>query len=392
MKTALICGISGQDGSYLARLLLDKGYEVVGTSRDAQMSGFANLSKLGILGNVRVVSMAMNDFRSVLQVLSQIKPDEVYNLAGQSSVALSFEQPVETLESITVGTLNLLEAIRFLGRDIRFYNANSSECFGDAGEIAADERTPFRPRSPYAVAKSAAFWEVDNYREAYGLYACSGILFNHESPLRPERFVTQKIVRAACRIAAHKQGTLKLGNLSIQRDWGWASEYVDAMWRMLQQDTPDDYVLATGRTTSVREFCRLAFARLQAANATVIAEGGPPEVVLRKLMEAYVDFGFANPNAYRLIYLTRPEEARHGAENAAQQLGADLFRSFEVVVEDVAAAGRLRGDPKVAAQLFWAGAHGIVSLVITKPYFDWAERSALTDQMVEALFTGLLRA
>ena len=259
MKTALICGISGQDGSYLARLLLDKGYEVVGTSRDAQMSGFANLSKLGILGNVRVVSMAMNDFRSVLQVLSQIKPDEVYNLAGQSSVALSFEQPVETLESITVGTLNLLEAIRFLGRDIRFYNANSSECFGDAGEIAADERTPFRPRSPYAVAKSAAFWEVDNYREAYGLYACSGILFNHESPLRPERFVTQKIVRAACRIAAHKQGTLKLGNLSIQRDWGWASEYVDAMWRMLQQVKAEDYVIATGETSRLEDFVAEAF-------------------------------------------------------------------------------------------------------------------------------------
>ena len=259
MKTALICGISGQDGTYLAKLLLDKGYEVIGTSRDAQMSGFANLSKLGILGKVRVVSMAMNDFRSVLQVLSQIKPDEVYNLAGQSSVALSFEQPVETLESITVGTLNLLEAIRFLGRDIRFYNANSSECFGDAGEIAADERTPFRPRSPYAVAKSAAFWEVDNYREAYGLYACSGILFNHESPLRPERFVTQKIVRAACRIAAHKQGTLKLGNLSIQRDWGWASEYVDAMWRMLQQVKAEDYVIATGETSRLEDFVAEAF-------------------------------------------------------------------------------------------------------------------------------------
>jgi len=259
MKTALICGISGQDGTYLARLLLDKGYEVVGTSRDAQMSGFANLGRLGILERVRVVSMAINDFRSVLQVLNQVRPDEVYNLAGQSSVALSFEQPVETLESITVGTLNLLEGIRFLDREIRFYNANSSECFGETGELAADESTPFRPRSPYAVAKSAAFWEVANYREAYGLHACSGILFNHESPLRPERFVTQKIVRAACRIAARKQEKLKLGNLAVQRDWGWAPEYVDAMWRMLQQDRAEDYVIATGQTSRLEDFVAEAF-------------------------------------------------------------------------------------------------------------------------------------
>lgn len=259
MKTALICGISGQDGTYLAELLLDKGYKVIGTSRDAQMNSFANLDRLGIIGRLQIVSMAINDFRSVLQVLNQTCPDEVYNLAGQSSVALSFDQPVETLESITVGTLNLLEGIRFLGRKTRFYNANSSECFGDTGEMAADESTMFRPRSPYAVAKSAAFWEIANYREAYGLYACSGILFNHESPLRPERFVTQKIVRAACRIAAHKQEKLKLGNLAVQRDWGWAPEYVNAMWRMLQQDHAEDYVIATGETNCLEDFVAEAF-------------------------------------------------------------------------------------------------------------------------------------
>jgi GDPmannose 4,6-dehydratase len=259
MKTALICGISGQDGAYLARLLLDKGYAVVGTSRDAQMSGFSNLDKLGIRGRVKLMSMALNDFRSVLQVLNQVHPDEVYNLAGQSSVALSFEQPVESLESITIGTLNLLEVIRFLKYKIRFYNASSSECFGDTKELAADESTPFHPRSPYAVAKAAAFWAVANYREAYGLHACSGILFNHESPLRPERFVTQKIVRAACHIAAGQQKKLKLGNLSVQRDWGWAPEYVDAMWRMLQQDRADDYVIATGETHSLEEFVAEAF-------------------------------------------------------------------------------------------------------------------------------------
>jgi len=166
---------------------------------------------------------------------------------------------VEILESITVGTLSLLECIRFLDREIRFYDANSSERIGETGELAADESTPFRPRSPYAVAKSAAFWEVANYREAYGLHACSGILFNHESPLRPERLVTQKIVRAACRIAAHKQEKLKLGNLTVQRDWGWAPEYVDAMWRMLQQDRPDDYVIATGETSRQEDFVAEAF-------------------------------------------------------------------------------------------------------------------------------------
>jgi GDPmannose 4,6-dehydratase len=258
-RTALICGISGQDGAYLAQLLLSKGYCVVGTARDAQMSSFANLDRLGIRGQVKVVSMAITDFRSVLQVLSRHEPAEVYNLAGQSSVGLSFEQPVETLESISIGSLNLLEVIRFLNRDIRFYNAGSGECFGDTGSTPADENTPFRPRSPYAVAKAAAFWQVANYREAYGLFACSGILFNHESPLRPERFVTQKIVRAACRIAAGSGERLHLGNLDIQRDWGWAPEYVDAMWRMLQRAAPQDFIIATGETHPLEDFVAEAF-------------------------------------------------------------------------------------------------------------------------------------
>ncbi len=260
MKRALICGISGQDGAYLARLLLDKGYEVHGTARDAQMATFFNLDRLGIRGRVAVHSMALNDFRSVLQVLAKVRPDEVYNLAGQSSVGLSFDQPVETLESISVGTLNLLEAIRFIGTTIRFYNAGSSESFGNTGGEPADESTPFRPRSPYAVAKATAFWEVANYRDAYNLFACTGILFNHESPLRPERFVTQKIVKAACAIAAGTQDKLHLGNISIARDWGWAPEYVEAMWLMLQQDAPDDFVIATGATHTLQEFVAAAFA------------------------------------------------------------------------------------------------------------------------------------
>ncbi|MBR8830314.1 MAG: GDP-mannose 4,6-dehydratase [Chroococcopsis gigantea SAG 12.99] len=259
-KKALICGISGQDGAYLAKLLLEKGYTVSGTSRDAQVSNFQSLSRLGIRGEIKLESMSLNDFRSVLQVLKKIQPDEIYNLAGQSSVGLSFDQPVETLESIATGTLNLLEAIRFTGEPIKFYNAGSSECFGDIGDRSANEATPFRPRSPYGVAKAAAFWEVANYREAYNLFACSGILFNHESPLRPERFVTQKIITSACRIAKGETETLNLGNLRIERDWGWAPEYVEAMYLMLQQQRPDDYVIATGESRKLQDFVAEAFA------------------------------------------------------------------------------------------------------------------------------------
>lgn len=259
MKTALISGASGQDGAYLARLLLEKGYRVYGASRDAQSCTFSNLHHLGIRKQVETVSLAINDFRSVLQVLQGTEPDEVYNLAGQSSVGLSFEQPVETLESISAAALNFLEAIRFTGRDIRFYNAGSSECFGDTTGSRADEETPFRPRSPYAVAKASAHWIVANYREAYDLFACTGILFNHESPLRPERFVTGKIIAAACRIAAGSNEQLQLGNMDIRRDWGWAPEYVEAMHLMLQQETPQDYVIATGTSRYLEEFVALAF-------------------------------------------------------------------------------------------------------------------------------------
>lgn len=260
-KKALITGVSGQDGAYLARFLLGKGYVVIGTSRDASVAQLLNLERLGIRDRVNMESMAQNDFRSVIHVLRKILPDEVYNLAGQSSVSLSFEQPVETAESIGTGVLNLLEAIRFLERPIRFYNAGSSECYGDT-ESLADESTPFHPRSPYAVAKAAAFWQVANYREAYGINACSGILFNHESPLRPERFVTQKIVAAACRIASGSPEKLHLGNISICRDWGWSPEYVEAMWLMLQRDRLEDYVIATGETNSLTEFIARSFSCL----------------------------------------------------------------------------------------------------------------------------------
>lgn len=259
-KRALICGVSGQDGAYLARLLLGKGYQVTGTSRDAQVASFGNLATLGIRDCVELDSMVLTDFRSTLQTLKKAAPDEVYNLAGQSSVGLSFQQPVETMESISVGVLNLLEAIRFLGGGIKLYNASSSECFGDTGGKPADEETPFHPRSPYAVAKAAAHWMVVNYRDAYGLHACNGILFNHESPLRPARFVTKKIVAGACAIRRGEQQRLQLGNIDIARDWGSASEYVDAMWRLMQLDRPDDLVIATGMTHSLEDFVASSFA------------------------------------------------------------------------------------------------------------------------------------
>jgi GDPmannose 4,6-dehydratase len=202
----------------------------------------------------------MTDFRGVLQTLVEVEPDEIYNLAGQSSVGLSFQQPVETLESIAHATLTLLEAIRFLRKPLRLYNAASGECFGETSSSApATEQSQFKPRSPYGVAKAAAFWEVANYREAYGVFACSGILFNHESALRPARFVTQKVVQAAVRIASGEQLRLKLGQLSVIRDWGWAPEYVDAMWRMLQQDEARDFVIATGKSRRLEEFISLVF-------------------------------------------------------------------------------------------------------------------------------------
>jgi GDPmannose 4,6-dehydratase len=260
MKKALVCGVSGQDGAYLAQFLLNKDYKVWGTSRDAQVASFSNLRHLGIRQDVNLLSMAQNDFRSVLNTLTRANPDEIYFLSGQSSVGLSFDQPAESIESIVIGILNLLESVRFLNKKIRVYHASSSESFGEIklGDRAT-ERTPFCPRSPYGVAKASAHWLVANYREAYSLYCCNGILFNHESELRPARFVTRKIVSTACRIAAGSTEKLVLGRLDIARDWGWSPEYVDAMWRMMQQDRPDDYIIATGQTHTLKHFVAQVF-------------------------------------------------------------------------------------------------------------------------------------
>jgi GDPmannose 4,6-dehydratase len=260
VKRALIFGVSGQDGAYLSRLLLERGYEVHGVSRDAESQSFRRLVTLGIHDRVITHSAAARDFRELLQLIGGIRPDEIYNLAGQSSVALSFSQPVETMDSIAQATLVMLEVIRYLKLPVHLYNSASSECFGDVtpGD-ASDESTPFFPRSPYATAKAAAHWTAANYREAYGIYACSGILFNHESPLRSERFVTKKIFAAAADIAAGKRARLTLGRLDVSRDWGYAPEYVEAMWRMLQQDEPQDFVIATGESHTLEELTAAAF-------------------------------------------------------------------------------------------------------------------------------------
>jgi GDPmannose 4,6-dehydratase len=258
-KVALICGVSGQDGSYLAKFLLGKGYEVWGTSRDVEMASFLGLKALDIYHLVNLVSMSMTDFRGTLDLLRRVQPDEIYNLAGQSSVGLSFEQPMDTLESIAMGTLNLLECIRYLELDIRFYNAASSECFGGTDTNGVVEESPFRPISPYGVAKAASVGLTSTFKKAYNIRACSGLLFNHESPLRPVRFVTRKISHRAAEIACGGKQKLILGNLDVQRDWGWAPEYVEAMWLMLQLDQPEDLIICTGETISLKDFVSEVF-------------------------------------------------------------------------------------------------------------------------------------
>lgn len=320
MKKALICGISGQDGTYLTKLLLSKGYMVYGGSRDAENFNFENHKKLNIYGQVEYISISLNDFRSVLQVIMKIQPDEIYNLAGQTSVALSFQQPVETLESISVGTLNILEAIRFLQLPIKFYSAGSSECFGNV-DFAVNEDTPFRPRSPYGVAKATSFWEVANYREAYNIFACTGILFNHESPLRKERFVTKKIVSCACRISRGMNEKLSLGNINIQRDWGWAPEYVNAMWLMLQQEKADDFIVATGETISLKQFIEYVFEHL---NLNWREHINIDETLLRP---TDIEIGLANPTKAKEIL--NWEAHIKGKEVARLMVECEIKSKFE---------------------------------------------------------------
>ncbi len=261
MKTALITGATGQDGAYLARLLLSKNYQVYATYRHSSSRDFWRLRELGLLDHDRLhlIEHDLSETFSAVRLLNACEPSEVYNLAAQTFVGSSFQQPLTTVEINAVGALSMLEAIRTVDRSIRFYQASSAEMFGKVQAVPQSETTPFYPRSPYGVAKLFAHWMAVNYRESFGLFACSGILFNHESPLRGREFVTRRITEGVSS-AVQGGGPLKLGNLDARRDWGYAPEYVEGMWRMLQADVPDSFVLATGRTASVRDFASMAFA------------------------------------------------------------------------------------------------------------------------------------
>ena len=260
-KTAIVTGITGQDGAYLTELLLEKGYKVYGTYRRTSSVNFWRLEEVGAIGhpNLELVEHDLTDLGASIRLMEKAQPDEVYNLAAQSFVGVSFDQPITTAEITGIGAVNLLEAIRIVNPKIRFYQASTSEMFGKVQQVPQTEATDFYPRSPYGVAKLYAHWMTVNYRESYGIFGTSGILFNHESPLRGKEFVTRKITDAAARISLGKQDSLELGNLAAKRDWGYAKEYVEGMWRMLQVDQPDTFVLATNRTETVRDFVSLAF-------------------------------------------------------------------------------------------------------------------------------------
>ena len=259
-KTALITGITGQDGAYLAELLVGNGYRVVGLTPRRGSDTMWRLRELNVLPRIDVAYGDVTDMGSVLGIVARHRPDEIYNLAAQSFVGASWDQAVHTADVNAIGTVNLLEAIRQLRPETRFYQASTSEMFGKVTTPVQNESTPFHPRSPYGVAKLYAHWITINYRESFGLHASSGILFNHESPLRGIEFVTRKVTDAVARIKLGLASSVSLGNLDAQRDWGYAGDYVQAMWRMLQQPSPDDYVIATGRTTTIRDMCRIAFA------------------------------------------------------------------------------------------------------------------------------------
>jgi GDPmannose 4,6-dehydratase len=262
MKKALVTGVTGQDGAYLVKLLLEQGYEVFGAYRRSSSANLWRLEELGVKDQVQLVAFDLLEFSNIVRVLEKVQPDEIYNLAAQSFVAMSFEQPLYTADVDALGVGRLLEAIRMVNPKIRFYQASTSEMFGLVQAVPQSESTPFYPRSPYGVAKLYGHWITVNYRESFGIHASSGILFNHESPLRGEEFVTRKITTSLAKIKLGKQSVLELGNLEAQRDWGFAADYVEGMWRMLQQDTPDDYVLATGQTQTVRHFVDLAAAAI----------------------------------------------------------------------------------------------------------------------------------
>ena len=297
MKTALITGITGQDGSFLAELLLEKGYDVHGTIRRSSVDFRERIAHLEGHKNFHLHYADLGDSMSIMQVVAKVRPDEIYNLAAQSHVQVSFDSPEFTADVDATGVLRILEAVRLCGlaNTCRIYQASTSELYGKVEEVPQNEKTPFHPYSPYAVAKLYGFWIVKEYREAYNMYCCSGILFNHESERRGETFVTRKITLAAARIAQGKQEKLYLGNLSSLRDWGYAKDYVECMWLILQQPKPDDYVIATGEQHSVREFCLLAFKRA-GIELEFIGEGADEKGIDKKTGKVVIE---VSPDFYR---------------------------------------------------------------------------------------------
>ncbi len=342
-RTALVTGITGQDGAYLAQCLLAKGYEVYGAFRRGSSANFWRIEEIGIAQDERLhlVEYDLTDLGSAIRLIEKSRPAEVYNLAAQSFVAVSFDQPITTGLITGLGAVNLLEAIRVVDPTIRFYQASTSEMFGHVQAMPQDEGTPFYPRSPYGVAKLYAHWMTINYRESYGIFGASGILFNHESPLRGREFVTRKVTNGVARIALGRQETLELGNLDAQRDWGFAPEYVDGMWRMLQAEAPDTFVLATGRMQSVREFVMLAFAAADIAlewQGTGLDETGVNPVNGRTCVRI-------NPSFYRPAevdkLLGHPAKAR-------RVLGWEATTSLESICGKMVAADLSRVDRGVS--------------------------------------------
>ena len=325
MKKALITGIRGQDGAYLAKFLLEKGYEVYGADRRSGDTNFWRLKELGIEKEVKIVYMDLLELTNIMRIIEKVQPDEVYNLAAQSFVQASFEQPILTAEVDAMGVLRLLEAIRQIKPDTKFYQASTSEMFGKVQEIPQTEKTPFYPRSPYGVAKLFGHWITVNYRESFNIFACSGILFNHESPLRGLEFVTRKITHTLARIKYGLQDKLILGNLEAKRDWGYAPEYVEAMWLMLQQPEPDDYVIATGETHTVREFVEKA-AQVAGFDIEWEGEGINTKGIDRKSGKIIVE---VSPEFYRPaevdILIGNPQKAK-------EKLGWEPKTKFEDLV------------------------------------------------------------
>ena len=306
-KRALITGITGQDGSYLSEFLINKGYEVYGAVRRTSSINTGRLSELDILNKINLVAMDLAEITNIQRVIEEIKPDEVYNLAAQSFVQTSFDQPIYTSEIDAIGVTRILETIRMLGANIKFYQASTSEMFGKVQTSPQNEETPFYPRSPYGVSKLYGHWMAVNYREAWDLHACSGILFNHESPLRGIEFVTRKITLGVAEITKEKKKSISLGNLNAKRDWGYAGDYVNAMWLMLQKKTPSDYVIATGEMYSVREFVEKAFNAVDTEIEWVL-DDGVESGRCKKTGNILVDINkdFNRPAELSLIHISEP--------------------------------------------------------------------------------------